>query len=149
MGQRELADRDRNEALLDSSVLLQSVLNRGRSYLMAFPEREMPPGEIARYVHLIKRRAARGAGGIFDGEKEFWSLAFKVSTDTLIPRPETETLVERILALSLPSSAEILDLGTGTAPSPAHSHLSDQVVSLRGGSLCCSAGRRAGKCTSA
>jgi release factor glutamine methyltransferase len=113
-GQRVLAERGREEATLDASVLLQVVLNRGRSYLLAFSERELNPAEQARYTELISRRSAGEPVAYITGEREFWSLAFAVSRDTLIPRPETETLVEAVLALPLSSSAQLLDLGTGT-----------------------------------
>ena len=63
---------------------------------------------------MLSRRLLGHPVGHLTGEREFWSLHLKVSADTLIPRPETEHLVEIALELELPDDARVLDLGTGS-----------------------------------
>jgi len=102
-------------ARLDAELLLARALNRDRSHLRAWPERKLSPDEQDRFHALIERRQSGTPVAYLFGEKEFWSRAFKVRPDVLIPRPETELLVELALA-ALPASetADILDLGTGS-----------------------------------
>jgi len=100
---------------LDAELLLAGSLGKSRSYLYAWPE-EIPPAVVqARFLALLARRAAGEPVAYLLGQREFWSLPLAVTPATLIPRPETETLVE--LALQrIPVDAEacIADLGTGS-----------------------------------
>lgn len=100
---------------LDAELLMMFVLDVRRSYLFAHPERELDGEEAARFASLVKRRLDYEPVAYLTGEKEFWSLPLKVTDATLVPRPETELLVEEVLAL-IPKNAvmEILDLGTGS-----------------------------------
>ncbi len=102
-------------ARLDAEILLARALNRDRSYLRAWPERKLSPDVEDRFHHLIERRQSGTPVAYLFGEKEFWSRTFRVSPDVLIPRPETELLVELAL-LTLPASetADVLDRGTGS-----------------------------------
>lgn len=102
---------------LDAEVLLARVLGRERAWLHAWPEREVPAPELGRFEALVERRVAGEPIAYLVGTREFWSLAFEITPDVLIPRPETELLVETALefvrarGLVEPS---ILDLGTGS-----------------------------------
>lgn len=110
---RRALDATSDEPLLDSQVLLAHVLGRDRSWLYAWPEYGPGEAEVARFEALIARRAQGHPVGHLTGEREFWSLRLKISEHTLIPRPETELLVETALQLGLPDAARVLDLGTG------------------------------------
>lgn len=103
------------EPRLDAEVLMSHVLGRERSYLLTWPERELTPQQHDRFQALVQRRAAGEPVAHLTGQREFWSLPLRVTPDTLIPRPETELLVEHALA-HMPSEAGAYaaDLGTGT-----------------------------------
>lgn len=118
---RELLDRARRtlrasseDPLLDSQVLLAHVLGRDRSWLYGWPEYVPDAQQIARFEQLVMQRAIGHPIAHLTGEREFWSLRLGVSHDTLVPRPETEHLIEIALALDLPPRARVLDLGTGS-----------------------------------
>lgn len=102
-------------ARLDAEVLLTHVLHTNRSYLYAHLEHDITAEEIAAFMELLQRRQNGEPIAYILGEKEFWSLPFKVTPDTLIPRPETELLIE-LAFKKLPSteSLHIADLGTGS-----------------------------------
>ena len=100
--------------LLDSQILLAHVLGRNRSWLYAWPEHAPDASRIAVFEHLVAQRRLGHPVAHLVGGREFWSLCLAVSRDTLIPRPETEHLVETALGLDLPEDAEVLDLGTGS-----------------------------------
>lgn len=100
---------------LDVSLLLCHVLDRPRSYLYTWPERLLEPAQQAQFCALLERRRTGEPVAHILGYREFWSLPLQVNAHTLIPRPDTECLVE--LALSLCQNNEagrLLDLGTGT-----------------------------------
>jgi len=104
-----------DSARLDAEVLLACVLGKPRSHLHAWPERVPPPATRAQFETLLQRRAAGEPVAHLTGEREFWSLPLTVTPDTLIPRPETETLVARALEkIPAGSTAHIADLGTGS-----------------------------------
>lgn len=100
---------------LDAEILLAMVLEKPRSYLVTWPEKIVEPSDRARFEQVLQRRIQGEPIAHITGEREFWSLPLKVTPDTLIPRPDTELLVELALA-SIPRGAnwKILDLGTGT-----------------------------------
>ncbi|CAL1240980.1 peptide chain release factor N(5)-glutamine methyltransferase [Candidatus Methylocalor cossyra] len=100
---------------LEAEVLLTQVLGGDRAQLRAWPERPLDPDRAARFRALVERRRAGEPLAYITGEREFWSRRFRVGPGVLIPRPETELLVELALTL-LPQDrpAELLDLGTGT-----------------------------------
>lgn len=102
-------------ARLDAELLLAQVLGQPRSYLMAWPERVLSEPQAQQFAALIARRAAGEPIAHILGRREFWSLDLEVTSDTLIPRPETELLVEQALA-HVPEDAawDIADLGTGS-----------------------------------
>lgn len=101
-------------AQLDAEVLLAHVLKRSRTYLHTWPDKELAPAELEAVEALLQRRTHGIPIAHLVGEREFWSLPLRVNASTLIPRPDTECLVERALQLELPRQAKVLDLGTGT-----------------------------------
>lgn len=107
------------EAEADARVLIGRALNLDRSKLVAQSERELEAREVNAISALVARRFKREPVARILGEKEFWSLPLTVTPDVLVPRPETETIVE--LALDLltrdgrrAESLRLLDIGTGT-----------------------------------
>ena len=101
-------------ATVDCELLLCHVLDVDRSYLKTWPDRELSSAVEEPFQHLLQRRIQGEPVAYLIGTQGFWTLDLKVSPDTLIPRPETELLVEAALDLELPAQAKALDLGTGT-----------------------------------
>ncbi len=101
-------------AKLDAEVLLSHVLGVDRVYLLTWPERLLTNSEWQTMQALVAQRANGIPVAYLIGQREFWSLPLQVNNSTLIPRPDTEVLVETALQLSLPPAARVLDLGTGT-----------------------------------
>lgn len=101
-------------ASLDAQVLLCHVLARPSSYLFTWPERELDAQQQQRFLELLTRRERGEPVAHLTGEREFFGRRFRVTADTLIPRPDTETLVELALQLGPNGPARVVDLGTGT-----------------------------------
>ncbi|ENM5785096.1 peptide chain release factor N(5)-glutamine methyltransferase [Vibrio metoecus] len=99
---------------LDAAVLLCHVLAKPRSYLLTWPDKTLEEPALASLDALLARRMAGEPIAYILGEREFWSLPLKVSPSTLIPRPDTERLVELALDKAALMDGELLDLGTGT-----------------------------------
>jgi len=101
---------------LDAEVLLMHVLMTDRLSLMLHPERNLTWEEAARFAGEVERRRRGEPVAYILGEKEFWSLRFKVNCEVLIPRPETECLVEEVLKCHGTNSQDlaIIDIGTGS-----------------------------------
>lgn len=100
---------------LDAEVLLAAAIDRPRSHLYAWPEQIPEPAQTARFAAYLERRLMGEPVAYLLGWREFWSLELGVTPDTLIPRPETELLVELVLArLPADRSLAIADLGTGS-----------------------------------
>lgn len=102
------------DARLDAEILLGDVLQKNRLELYLFFDRPMGKKEMDHYREHIRRRGTREPLQHIIGETDFMDLTLKTTPDALIPRPETEILVERTLDLKLRSEARILDIGTGT-----------------------------------
>ncbi|EJC1152020.1 peptide chain release factor N(5)-glutamine methyltransferase [Cronobacter sakazakii] len=98
----------------DAEILLAFVTGRTRTFILAFGETALTDDEHARLDALLARRAAGEPVAYLIGQREFWSLPLEVSPATLIPRPDTECLVEQALARLPATACRILDLGTGT-----------------------------------
>ncbi len=102
-------------ANIDAQVLLCYVLQCNSAHLMTWPEKSLDEKQNAQYLHLIEQRKQGLPVAHLTGQREFWSLNFSVDNSTLIPRPETETLVEFILEkFGDRKILKLLDLGTGT-----------------------------------
>jgi release factor glutamine methyltransferase len=100
---------------MNAEVLLMFVLGADRAYLYAHPERELTPQEAARYEEVLAQRATGMPSQYITGHQEFWGLDFVVSPAVLIPRPETEHLVEAVLELARGvQRPKLVDVGTGS-----------------------------------
>jgi release factor glutamine methyltransferase len=98
----------------DAEILLEHVTGKARTYILAFGETELTAQQDAQLSALLDRRKSGEPVAHLTGEREFWSLPLYVSAATLIPRPDTECLVEQALARLPAHACRILDLGTGT-----------------------------------
>jgi len=103
-------------ARLDARILVAHAMEVESARIFGYPETVLTDGQSQRLTEVSTRRIGREPLARIVGEKEFWSLTFKVSEETLIPRPETETLVECVLEHISDKAAplNILDLGTGS-----------------------------------
>jgi release factor glutamine methyltransferase len=99
---------------LDAELLLAAALNKPRSYLRTWPERELDDEQLALFQANLMRRCQGEPVAYILGLQGFWSLELEVAPHTLIPRPDTELLVETALALLPAAPLTMLDLGTGT-----------------------------------
>lgn len=105
-----------DSARLDAEVLMCFVLAKSRTFLYTWPERELTQTQVEHLQILVERRLVGEPIAYITGSREFWSLELDVTPDTLIPRPDTELLVEiglELLQLALVPQ-QVLDLGTGT-----------------------------------
>ena len=100
---------------VDASVLLCHVLDCTASHLVAWPEKQLTPAQQSRFAELLDQRAQGRPVAYLTGDREFWSLSLQVSPAVLIPRPETETLVEFVLeTFTGRETLDVADLGTGS-----------------------------------
>ena len=100
---------------LDAEVLLTHVLGVPRAWLRAHAEDVVDAGAVRRYLALVERRAAGEPTAYLTGHREFWSLDLRVTPDVLVPRPETELLVEQALVrIPVDRACRVADLGTGS-----------------------------------
>ncbi len=99
---------------LDAELLLTHVFGVSRARLRSHPETIVSRPDSERYFDLLERRAAGEPLAYITGKKDFWSLQLTVTPAVLVPRPETELLVERALALCPGPSCRVVDLGTGS-----------------------------------
>ena len=103
------------DASLDAEVLARDVLGWDRARLLAHGRDPAPPDFVVRYQSAIARRLRREPVAMITGHREFWDLDFLVTPATLVPRPETELIVEEALRILSPDvHATVLDIGTGT-----------------------------------
>ncbi len=104
-----------DSAQLDAEILLAHVLECNRTYLHTWPEKLLSSDQQTQFQLLITRRGAGEPIAYITGQREFWDMTLQVSPDTLIPRPETEHLVELALE-KIPQDSQwrIADLGTGS-----------------------------------
>lgn len=103
------------EARLDTEILLAWVLQKDRSYLFAHGDEILNATHQSEFEQLIEQRKQGHPVAYLTGRRDFWTLSLAVNPSTLIPRPETEHLVEKALELGEKAQAwRVLDLGTGT-----------------------------------
>lgn len=104
-----------DQALIDARYLLSCVLQKNFSWLKTWPEKMLSEEQHTTLIAMVKRRKKGEPIAYITGEKEFWTLRLKTNSSTLIPRPETELLVEKAIEfLANYQNAKVLDLGTGT-----------------------------------
>ncbi|MFH2134209.1 MAG: peptide chain release factor N(5)-glutamine methyltransferase [Pseudomonadota bacterium] len=130
---RQALELEQDEARSEVQTLLQTVLGVNRAYLLAHPERVLNEQEFSLYQTSLQRRLQGEPLAYILGEREFFGLNFKVSPATLIPRPDTELLVELALARISSAGARVLDLGTGSgaiALSIAHNRPDVQMTAV-------------------
>jgi release factor glutamine methyltransferase len=99
---------------LDAELLLAAVLGKSRTYLYTWPEQVLSPAERSYFESVLERRVMGEPVAYILGTRDFWTLTLRVNRHVLIPRPETELLVEMTLALVTTQEACIADLGTGS-----------------------------------
>ena len=102
-----------SEPRLNAEVLLGYVLGRDRAFLYAHNDQKVPASQWTRYLNCLETRCSGTPTQYITGVQEFYGLSFRVAPDVLIPRPETELLVEQTLARAAPEDS-ILDVGTGS-----------------------------------
>ena len=104
-----------DSALLDAEVMLCTVLGKERSYLHTWPDQELDPEPADVYKAMLNERRQGKPIAYITGNREFWSRDFQVSPDVLIPRPDTELLIDLSLEL-IPTNqpCKVIDLGTGS-----------------------------------
>jgi release factor glutamine methyltransferase len=123
-----------SDARRDAALLLRHIISRDRVWLLAHPETELTEQQRVAYEGLVTRRAAHEPIQYILGEQEFYGLRFAVSPAVLIPRPETEHLVEAVLErLPQGQPARVVDVGTGSgaiAVALAHTRPELQITAL-------------------
>ena len=111
----QLEGSDCGSPRMNAETLMMFVLGVNRAHLYAHPERELTASEQDRYEDVIEQRAAGVPSQYITGHQEFWGLDFVVTSAVLIPRPETEHLVETVLELAREvTTPRIVDVGTGS-----------------------------------
>ena len=105
---------DSPTARLDAELLLAAALGKSRSFLHTWPERIVPSDAALTFADYLQRRRGGEPVAYILGQQGFWKLDLEVAPHTLIPRPDTELLVETALELLPSTPAKVLDLGTGS-----------------------------------
>lgn len=113
-GERRLREAGIERPRREAALLLGHCLEMTEAALLAHDLDAPPAAGASRYLDLVARRAAREPASYLTGSREFWGRRFRVDDRVLVPRPETEHLVETALALDLPAEARVLDVGTGS-----------------------------------
>ncbi len=113
-GSRRLQSKNIYSHKLDSEILLSKVLNKTREELLISLKQTIEPQKIINFHRLIDRRSLKEPIAYILEKKEFWSKSFLVNKNTLVPRPETELMVEKIVKIFKKKDIFILDIGTGT-----------------------------------
>lgn len=111
---QQLEQSGSDSARLDAEILLGYALDKNRTWLYTHSDYALSDVEFESLNGLLEKRIAGQPIAHLVGERDFWSLTLEVNASTLIPRPDTETLVEWALELPLLANARVLDLGTGT-----------------------------------
>ena len=114
LGSKKLRSNRINSSKLDSEILLSKVLGKKRERVLVDFQDQVASNEILKYNQLINRRYLKEPIAYILKKKEFWSKLFEVNENTLIPRPETELMVEKIIKIYKGKKISILDIGTGS-----------------------------------
>ena len=100
--------------LLDAEIILSEVMGVSKEFILINSSANMPKNKIRKYDIAIKRRLKNEPVAYIIGKKEFWSESFIVNNSTLVPRPETELLIYKIISFFRKKKINILDIGTGS-----------------------------------
>ncbi len=111
---KKLKSKNISSYRLDSEILISKVLGKKREEILINDHQAVKQTEIEEFSNLIERRLLKEPIAYITGEKEFWSKSFEVNRSTLIPRPETELLIEKLIEIYKYKNIDILDVGTGT-----------------------------------
>ena len=111
---KKLEDSDISTARLDCLVLLEDVLGKNRTHLLANPDIDLSKAELSVLNEYIERRALHEPLAYIRGKSEFYGREFLVNSRTLEPRPETETLIDMLKSIKLKEHDRIADIGTGS-----------------------------------
>ena len=114
IGEKKLKNKNIYTSRLDSEILLSKILNKEREEILINLDKKICEKHHLKYKNLIQRRSLHEPVAYILEEKEFWSKKFQVSPDTLIPRPETELLVDKLIKIFKKKRISILDMGTGS-----------------------------------
>ena len=114
IGSQKLKLKKISSFRLDSEVLLSKVLKKTRENILINLHQKVASDKITKFKEYINRRALNEPVAYITNEKEFWSKNFYVNSKTLIPRPETELIVDKLIRLYEKKSINILDIGTGS-----------------------------------
>ena len=113
-GAQELKNKNIYSYKLDSEILLSKILNKTREELLISLNQKVEPEIVNQFYNFVYRRSLSEPVAYIVKKKEFWSKDFFVSNDVLIPRPETELMVEKIIKIFKSKNIFLLDIGTGT-----------------------------------
>jgi|TARA_B100001093_G_scaffold512781_1_gene583280 release factor glutamine methyltransferase len=114
IGSKELREKKIETSRLDSEILLSKILNKKREQILTNLDQTICKRDFSRYKRFIQRRSRNEPVAYILEEKEFWSKNFYVNSDTLIPRPETELMIEKLVRVFKNKKISILDIGTGS-----------------------------------
>jgi len=113
-GSNLLREKRISSSILDSEILLSKTLNKKREEILINLDQEVDKKNVSIFNGFLKRRLKNEPIAYIIGEKEFWSKKFIVNSNTLIPRPETELLVDKLIRIYKGKKINILDIGTGS-----------------------------------
>ena len=114
IGSKKLKMNSIKSFILDSEILLSKVLNKKREEVLVDLNQKIENNKILEFLKYIDRRALKEPIAYIIQQKEFWSKNFEVNNKTLIPRPETELMLEKLINIYKKKSINILDIGTGS-----------------------------------